>query len=130
MEQLPSLIADATEMLPPWASGTAMITAVLGGPLFAIWYAWYVTTRVIPDKEKAFALQLKESEDRCTSKFEAMEQRHADHMDVETRNNREDMKLAWDTNKASSERIAAVLERLADKIDQSCRYGDKGYGSG
>lgn len=114
--------AGITESLPPWASGTAMVTAVLGGPLFAIWYAWYTTTKTIPDERKAFVAQLDIAERRCDERFEAMEKRHAAHMEVRDRDSKEENKLAWDVNRLNSERTNVVLEKLVERIDKSCKF--------
>ncbi len=115
-----SLLADYTAAqteIFPWSQGVSGLIGAAGGTGFAIWVAWYLISRKMPERETAFIVQMEAAEKRCAEKFETMEKRHADHMALEKISYREDMREAWKTNRENNDRVIAVLEKLSTRME-------------
>lgn len=122
--------AGSLDAVPPWAAGTGVVIGMLGGPVFAIWYAWYITTNRIPVIERAHAEQLANARELFAAQLTAI-----------VTNNREDMRALWATKREDERSIAmlrreddgkliAVLERLSERIeDHSCKFTGAPHGS-
>jgi len=109
--------ASADPTVPPWALGVGITGGVLGGPLFAVWYSWHVTTRRIPTMEK-----------RWHEERQATEERHAAHIQLLMANNRSDLKEMWETKRnddtTRENRLNETLDKLSGIVEKmSCRYG-------
>lgn len=130
-------LADSESKLPPeispWTALGGGVVGAASGTGFAIWIAWYLITRVLPEREKSAAADREAAEKRCAEKFESQEKRHADHVAVKDLSYKEDMREAWKINREMSEKFAslvrelndrsiAAMEKLSDKIDSGCKY--------
>lgn len=100
------LAADAAApVLPEWVTGMGAVGG-LAGPGFTVWFAYYVITRLLPDKEKAFA-----------AAQEATERRHADHINMLISNFRSDLVSMNTMRREDDARLVAALEKLTDRVD-------------
>ncbi len=102
------IAADTTaalpENIPPWAVGTGLVSATLGGPAFAVWYAWYMTTKRVPFIENRHAEQ-----------SEASEKRHAAHVELLINDFRTDLKEFWKYKREDD----GVLRGLVDSMNRN-----------
>jgi len=124
----------AMESVPPWAAGTGVVIGMLGGPCFAIWYAWYMTTSRIPAIEKSHTEQLTEMRKQHFEHLSEARKQHFEQVQTLIMNYRQDVKTMWDVkreddkNQASFRReddnkMALALQRLAENIEEGgCRY--------
>ena len=106
--------------IPDWLKSVGIGAGILGGPLFAVWYAWYVTTRVIPDKEKTHASQLKEAQDQHAEYIKESNRVHADHVNLLTTNYRADLAEMWKTKREDDRAVVDAIKELGGKL--TCRY--------
>lgn len=100
--------------LPPWAVGTGLVGGILGGPTFAVWFSWYMTTRRIPLMEKRNLEERQRQEDRYDAERKVTEERHAAHLQVLMKNHREDLQTWWATKR--DDEIKARQERREDDL--------------
>lgn len=117
--------ADPDKLPPeysPWSGLTGGVIGAASGTGFAIWIAWYLITRVLPEREKTFAADREAATKRNSDRFELQEKRHADHLAAEKSEYREDMREAWKNNREIADQYKVALERIIEKIEGSCRY--------
>jgi hypothetical protein len=109
----------STETIPSWAVGTGIISGTLGGPAFAVWFSWYMTTKRVPSMERRYAEQI-----------EASEKRHADHVGLLISDFRADLKELWKYKREDDFKFSDILGSLDKSIGllteevkkRSCEY--------
>ena len=98
--------------IPGWAKGSGIIAGLVAGPGFAVWFAWYMTTKRIPEIERNHAAQITESE-----------KRHSDHITLLINNFRSDQVEMWKIKREDDKAWQDVVSRLADKSgEQVCQF--------
>jgi hypothetical protein len=126
--------------VPDWVKSTGIIGGVVAGPFFAVWYAWHVTTRVIPDKEKLFTEQLTTARTVFSEQLDKMQEMHsqyikdtnkthADHIQLLTANYREDLSEMWRIKHEDDKAATDVQARLTEAINALggklvCKYAE------
>jgi hypothetical protein len=119
--------------VPDWVKSTGIIGGVVAGPFFAVWYAWHVTTRVIPDKEKMFAEQLTTARTVFSEQLDRMQEKHeeyiketnkvhADHIQLLTTNYREDLADMSRTRREDDKAVVEAINALGSRL--VCKYAE------
>ena len=98
------LLAQGTvEMMPLWIQISGGVIS-LG---FAVWYAWYVTTRTIPDMNTRHAETIQKLVDDFRQKSREQRELH-----------RTDIAQFWAAHREESERLQVGLRQLADAVNR------------
>jgi len=116
-EETRSAPLSPTDALPSWAVGTGLVGGVFGGPLFAVWFSWYMTTRRVPAMERRYTEMLTAKDAQYAAAFEASEKRHADHMSSVVLDFRNDLKELWKYKREDDLRFLTAVEKLATCVD-------------
>lgn len=130
--------------IPPWALGTGIISGIIGGPAFAVWFSWYMTTKRVPAMERKhaeqltateerFSLQIKSNSERYALQTESSEKRHADHIALLITDFRSDLKELWKYKREDEIRLVGAIEKLdeslstlANEVQKThCKYGER-----
>jgi len=88
-------------IVPQWATGVGVVVGTIGGPIFAVWYAWYMTTIRVPAIEAIHQMNLTAAEARAQ---------------VLIANFRLDMENAWRANHDGSDKVVSAIERLSERV--------------
>lgn len=100
--QSPQLSPPATEA--DWIKGIATAASAIAGPGFAVWYAYHMTTKRIPEVEKGH----KETIDR-------MQSDHTAEVKGLIENFRADIKQFWETKRQDDNMLREVLKQMGAK---------------
>jgi hypothetical protein len=109
-----SPVTDApNDEIPQWVKNSAVVSAVAGGPVFTIWFAWYWTAKRGPQQEREHAKAMREAEER-----------HAAHVNLLITNFRADQLSMWESKRKDDDRLINAIDRLREGIESNgCKYG-------
>lgn len=79
----------------PSTDGIATIVATAGSGGFAIWYAWYTTTRVIPEKETKHSTQVEKLIESFEGECKEQRELFRDECEAQRAMHREEMGKLW-----------------------------------
>ena len=77
-----------------WIKTIGIVGGTIGGPLFAVWYSYYMTAVRLPEIEK----------------------NQTDQVNALITNFRDDMKVLWESKAASDDKLAMALTGLKDAL--------------
>lgn len=116
--------------LPPWAIGTGVVSAALGGPLFAVWFSWYTVTKTIPRLEKRHAEVVLELERRHEAHNELLAANYRADLAAILKNAREDLSVMWTIKQTDTDKLIIAIEKLSLQMsDGVCRFVEERRGS-
>lgn len=116
--------AAASDGLPDWLKVSGVLFGVAGGPVFAVWYAWYMTTRVIPEKERRHDEQLKNIVGEHKEVLTTVHRTHADHVTLLNANYNASLNAMWAQKREDDKDLTAAMRDLTSAIKEggACRY--------
>ena len=96
------LFAEAdTSAIPDWMKGYGVLISSAIGPLFTVWWAWYMTTKRLPEIEKE----------------------HNERVDGLIINFREDIKGFWIEKRADDRNLTDAINDFREAVASSkCNY--------
>lgn len=93
-----------------------MLIGVAGGPVFCVWFSWYMTAKRIPEIEKNHSEQLRIKEEEHKEVLTSLHKAHADHINLITTNYRADMNTMWTQKREDDKELVNALRVLTDLI--------------
>lgn len=88
-----------------WLRGFSTAISAVAGPGFAVWYAWYMTTRRIPEIELAHK-----------STIDRMQVEHSAEVKSLIENFRADIRSLWDQKRADDAAFRDALKELRQSV--------------
>ncbi len=133
MLQLLAIIAEAVPAVTTDSSAPlGWATALTGGSATAIlgWYAWYTTTKTIPNLVDSFRAEMKAERDQHGEEMRAANDRHAEEMRAANERQvaeknwhltafREELKEERSARKESTSQIVTALASLTDSVKKT-----------
>lgn len=111
---------SSSDGIPEWVKSTGIVAGISGGPLFAVWYAYYMTTNRIPALEKIYKEQVEELNQQHVDYIKETNRIHADHIALITNNYRSDVNAMWNIKHEDDKALINALQNLGDRF--TCRY--------
>lgn len=115
--------AGTADIIPDWLKSSGMVAGMAGGPLFAIWYAYYMTTNRIPAIEAVHQKQIEDLQKQHVNYITETNRIHADHISLLTNDFRADISSIVAGMREDEKSLRETLRDLGEKF--SCRYISK-----